>query len=378
MSVYDAIVVGAGVEGSSAAYHLSKNGKRTLLLEQFPLPHSRGSSHGQSRITRKSYGKDEFYTDMMMEAFPLWEQLEKESGTSLYRQTSLLLVSGPSDRNVEETQHALQTRNIPHQIIPSGRELKEKFPNLEYPDNYRFLLDYSGGLLYADRAVKAFQNEFKRNGGILKDGEPMLNIYPGDIITVRTTEGEYRTHNLVLCPGPWAPKVLEKIGLNPPLKPIKVIACYWKEKTPGEHGSSRFPTIIHCGGDIYALPAYEYPGLFKLALHSGPESNPDHRDAVDDGWILEKVQKYVATHLPSLEPVPSVKENCMYTLTPDSNPIIDTHPKWKNIAFGVGFSGDGFKLAPVVGKLLCELVTGRTPSYSLEPFRLGRFSKSRL
>lgn len=84
MTIYDVIVVGAGIEGSSTAYQLAKQGKRTLLLEQFPLPHSRGSSHGQTRITRKAYGELEYYTVMMKEAFPLWETLERESGRKIF------------------------------------------------------------------------------------------------------------------------------------------------------------------------------------------------------------------------------------------------------------------------------------------------------
>ena len=55
---------------------------------QFPIPHSRGSSHGQSRITRKAYGEMEHYTVMMKEAYPLWETLERESGTKIFRYTT--------------------------------------------------------------------------------------------------------------------------------------------------------------------------------------------------------------------------------------------------------------------------------------------------
>lgn len=66
-------------------------------------------------------------------------------------------MSEASDRVVEDTKHALHTRNLPYKFIQSGRELKKEYPNLEYPDNYRFLIDYNGGLLYADRALRAFQ-----------------------------------------------------------------------------------------------------------------------------------------------------------------------------------------------------------------------------
>ena len=76
---YDAVVVGAGIMGSCAAYHLAKRGKRVLLLEQFELLHRRGSSHGDSRIIRRTY-PEEVNTEMMMHAYPLWESAQVRKG----------------------------------------------------------------------------------------------------------------------------------------------------------------------------------------------------------------------------------------------------------------------------------------------------------
>ncbi|CAM2104161.1 unnamed protein product [Caretta caretta] len=63
----------------------------------------------------------------------------------------------------------------------------------------------------------------------------------------------------------------------------------------------------------------------------------------------------------------------MYTNTPDEDFVLDRHPKFSNIIIGAGFSGHGFKLAPVVGKLLCQLSVGEEPSYTMEPFGIRRF-----
>jgi len=127
---------------------------------------------------------------------------------------------------------------------------------------------------------------------------------------------------------------------------------------------------------MWGLPFFEYPGLVKVAYHGGHETDPSQRDvsirSADDRY-LEIAVNFVRTHLRGLEPTPSISEPCMYTLTPDNNFILDRHPKWKNIIIGAGFSGHGFKLSPVVGKVLAELAAGRTPSYCLDPFLIGRF-----
>ncbi|XP_022093233.1 peroxisomal sarcosine oxidase-like, partial [Acanthaster planci] len=95
---YDCIVVGAGVEGSAAGYQLTKIGCKTLLLEQFKLGHNKGSSHGHSRITRYAY-QQKHYADMMLECFQAWERLERETGTTLYRNVGLLSVNEPPYRD---------------------------------------------------------------------------------------------------------------------------------------------------------------------------------------------------------------------------------------------------------------------------------------
>jgi sarcosine oxidase len=84
--LFDVVVVGAGAVGSSAAYHLAKSGRRVLLLEQFGIGHERGSSHGESRIIRHSYGSAD-YVSLAPAAFQLWRELERESGANLLTMT---------------------------------------------------------------------------------------------------------------------------------------------------------------------------------------------------------------------------------------------------------------------------------------------------
>ena len=77
---YDVIVAGVGGMGSAAAYELARRGRRVLGLEQFPLVHDRGSSHGQTRIIRKAYFEHPNYVPLVQRSYQLWYDLEQAAG----------------------------------------------------------------------------------------------------------------------------------------------------------------------------------------------------------------------------------------------------------------------------------------------------------
>ncbi|XP_071094290.1 peroxisomal sarcosine oxidase-like [Haliotis cracherodii] len=373
--VYDVVVVGAGVEGSAAAYYLAKRGKKTLLLEQFPLPHSRGSSHGQSRITRKAYPQD-FYTEMMHEATDIWRQLEKEAGWEVFRPAGYLAIGEHNGVFLKDNVSSLTRNDAPFQYLPPP-DFRRRYPMLAYPDNFAAIVDTDGGILRADKALLAYQTMFKKYGGRLIDGAMVTNIRRGNIVTLETPNATYRGRSVIICPGPWASQILRPFGVKLPLKVIRICVLYWKERQPGSHHASKLPTFFEencCDGySIYGLPSEEYPGHVKICLHFGPEIDVESRDQVDVKWVIDLMKTYVRNHFPGLEAAPSIMESCIYTNTPDSHPVIDYLPGSRNIVLGAGFSGHGFKLSPVVGKVLGQLACGETPSYSLTPFRIDRF-----
>ena len=65
---------------------------------------------------------------------------------------------------------------------------------------------------------------------------------------------------------------------------------------------------------------------------------------------------------------------CMYTMTPDKDFLIGPHPQNPNVIVAAGFSGHGFKFAPLIGKILADLAVDGTTAYPIERFRLDRFS----
>ncbi|XP_007935584.1 peroxisomal sarcosine oxidase [Orycteropus afer afer] len=374
----DVIVIGAGIQGCFTAYHMAKHRKKVLLLEQFFLPHSRGSSHGQSRIIRRAYPED-FYTQMMDECYQIWAQLEQEAGTQLHRQTGLLLLGMKEHPELQTIQATLSRQGLEHQCL-SSEELKRHCPNIWLTRGEVGLLDKSGGVLYADKALRVLQDAVRQLGGMVHDGEKVMEIKPGLPVTVKTTSRSYQAKSLVITAGPWTNQLLHPLGIQLPLQTLRINVCYWCEKVPGSYGVSQaFPCFLGLGlapHHIYGLPAGEYPGLMKVCYHHGNNADPEERDCPSAFSDIQDVQilcRFVQDHLPDLEPTPAIMEHCMYTNTPDKHFILDRHPKYDNIVIGAGFSGHGFKLSPVVGKILYELSMKLTPSYDLTPFRISRF-----
>ncbi|CAB3983049.1 peroxisomal sarcosine oxidase-like [Paramuricea clavata] len=381
--IWDCIVVGAGIEGSNTARYSASLGKKTLCLEQFPLPHSRGSSHGQSRITRHSYDK-KYYADMMPEAFALWEQIERMAKEKLFINCGCLTIDSPPYTSINHVRDNLTSNGIKTEPV-SNKELKEKY-RLNFPSGHQGLLEPTGGMLLASKCLAAVQNQFVKFGGVLQDNEKVTDIVPGDIIHVKTNKGLYKTRKLILTPGPWASSLLRPLGIDLQLKPIRTSALYWKVKQSGFTAEENYPCVIDhtpdCvnifNGTIYSLPCYEYPGMIKICLHNGPAINPDARDDVDYSWVEKNTSEYVRRYVMGVEGKPSITEHCIYTVSPDDDCTLDRHPKFDNIVIGVGFSGSGFKISPVVGKILFQLAFGLQPNYDMAPFKIARFQKSRI
>ncbi|XP_016158430.1 PREDICTED: peroxisomal sarcosine oxidase isoform X2 [Ficedula albicollis] len=293
------------------------------------------------------------------------------------RQTGLVLLGPPGEPELEACRRSLGVDEV-----LDAAALAQRFPGFRLQAGQVAVLDSTAGVLFADRALRAAQEVFRRHGGTLRDGEKVLRIEPGPTVTVTTTAGVYRAPLLIITAGAWTGAFVEQLGLRLPLQPLRIDVCYWREKQPGSAGlGSVSPCFLTLGlsqapHGIYGLPSIEYPGLMKVCHHNGSPTDPEKRDQASSSTPrpdIATLSSFISSYLPGLETQPAVMETCLYTNTPDEDFILDQHPKFSNIVIGAGFSGHGFKLAPVVGKLLCELSLGEEPSYNMAPFAISRF-----
>ena len=117
----------------------------------------------------------------------------------------------------------------------------------------------------------------------------------------------------------------------------------------------------------------EYPGLVKICLHNGIEVDPNNRDSANVDELKQFLKTFIGEHFPNVEPEIAIEESCMYTLTPDQNPVIDRIPGKPNILVAAGFSGMGFKIGPVTGRMLADMALDPMKDQEVDSFRIERF-----
>src|SRR4051794_40980060 len=111
---FDAIVLGAGAMGSATAYHLSRDGQKVLLLEQFEIAHKRGSTHGESRIFRYAY-PNPAYARLAIQCKKLWHELEADADELLLRNTGGLDIG-------EDALGKAEVRNVAQALASTGSQ----------------------------------------------------------------------------------------------------------------------------------------------------------------------------------------------------------------------------------------------------------------
>jgi len=371
---YDAIVLGLGGMGSATCDHLTRRGCRVLGLEQFPLVHDRGSSHGHTRIIREAYFEHPDYVPLVRRAFAHWYDLEQRLGRHLLTTSSCLNI-GPTDGELVEgvrasaREHGLAVEEL------TASEICRRYPAFSLEDRYVGMLEQNAGFLYVEAGVQAHIDSALATGRAnLRAEEPVLSWeVVGNGVSVRTGKGIYTADRLVITAGAWATRLLADIGV--PLSVMRQTLLWFAPTRRDLFRRDKLPIYIMDTptGHYYGLPAID-PFGHKVARHYG-EDELQSPDQVD--WQLHEadeqpVRAFLERHLPSAAGPRTRGQVCMYTLTPDRHFVIDRHPRHPQVSFACGFSGHGYKFAPVVGEILADLaMTGKT-SLPIELFRVNR------
>jgi sarcosine oxidase len=346
----DVIVIGAGLMGASAAWHLTQRGLATTVLEQYELDHVRGSSHGAARIFRVVY-KENDYIELARRALTLWRDLEQKLGRELLRAACFVDV-GPANE-IAPFAAALDDAGISYERL-SGREAKARVATYLIPDEWEALFQAESGVLHADACRLGMLDLACRAGAVIETETAVTRLIPdGSGVLVETTRGGWKADVAVVTAASWSNRLLAPLDLAIPLRVTREQVIYYS----CHQASAVFPLLWHVPGDweMYALPNGDRPEL-KVGQHkSGLVVNPDSPPEVDDDR-LEPVREFVREVMPDVATEELRSESCLYASTPDDDFVLD---RIGPIVLGTGFGGHGFKFGSVVGELLADLVAGK-------------------
>lgn len=363
---FDVLVAGVGAMGAATCARLARSGIRVLGVEQFDVPHALGSSGGSTRLIRKAYFEHPDYVPLLERAYELWGELEQQTGRRLFHRSGLLYAGAPDGELISGILRAAAAHHLPIERVV------DRPGPLRWPSHFEALFESDAGFLSCDRAIAAFVEDALRHGAEVHGRERILSWRrDGAGLAVETDRDRYRVGRLVLTAGAWAPRMLG--GLRVPLVVTRqtvhwvwprrpsafeegAFACWAvQDDAPGFRG-------LYYGFPLSSAAASAGPLGLKLGHHArGEEVDPDTLDRSPRPEDEAAIRTALAKFLPDADGALLASCVCLYTLTPDGHFVVDRHPEHEAVVMACGFSGHGFKFAPVIGQALAELSTnGRT------------------
>jgi sarcosine oxidase len=359
---HDVIVIGLGAMGAAALWRLSaRPGVRVAGIEQFEPGHGRGASHGESRIYRTAYMEGAAYVPLMRAARRLWADLEAETGAALLVPTGCLTLGPPDLPAITGAVASARAHGLSYELLDLAA-LAARYPQHGgLPAGTVGLREPAAGVLRPERAVTAMVAAAAARGARVRSG-----VVTGiDGTRVRLADRVLTARHVVVAAGGWTARLVPELAAV--LRPVRRVQGWFPVRAAADFAPARFPVFLReTGGEVwYGLPCLD-GGTVKVAVHypstvdepvdpaAGPRP-PDQADA-------DALAALVRTGLPGLLPRPARLVPCTYTLSPDEHFVIGRRTDRPHTTVLCGFSGHGFKFAPVVGEIAAGLaLDGETP-----------------
>ncbi|MDO9403792.1 MAG: FAD-binding oxidoreductase [Polaromonas sp.] len=407
----DVVIIGGGITGCATAYYLSRLKLSVALLERGEVANEQ-SSRAWGFIRKQ--GRHPAEIPMAAEASRLWSTLSHELQADLEYVRKGILTPASSEADEEIAQqgarlaagHGLSTRFV------SAADIRTLLPQMQG--------QWRGGLYTPDdghgepvKTTRAFANAAVNNGARLFQniGASRIEVSNQRVTAVDTRQGRIRTGAVLCAAGMGSGNILKQVGLSLPIHGIRITVLETQPATPFTELAVWAPQVafrptrrgtfyVSSGyraktGDLdVTLDGIRHFGKFFHQLRSNPTAlnirvgmpllrSLDTR--IDDTAQAEppanariaayNLRQFLAAfpHLGPLQPMRTWAGQI--DATPDMIPVIDTVPGIPNFHVATGFSGHGFALGPVSGKLLSEQIATGAASLDLHAFRISRFAE---
>ncbi|SHO65552.1 sarcosine oxidase [Pseudoxanthobacter soli DSM 19599] len=392
---FDVAVIGLGAMGAAAAAHIAARGQSVVGIEAFYPAHELGSSHGDSRIIRLGYFEDPAYVPLLRRAYANWRALEARVREDLLTVTGVLQLGRPDSPIVSGSRQACELHGLPFTVFEPD-EVRARFPAFALDDDEVALLEPEGGYLRPEAAVMAHLKCAARDGAVLRFGERVTAIEPGDAgVTIVSDLGRVRARKVVVATGPWIAELVP--SLKGVAKPIKQVVAWFQPRDSFATALGRMPVFLRdesifrsdrsdlddknmlphsnlerflvdqmVPSDRKALEGeagsfFGFPVIGRDAVKVGKhchffeEIDPDRPNPAVDDRDTAVLEDFVARRVPGAAGVRVATSTCRYTLLPGENFLLDHVPGEPNIVAASPCSGHGYKFASVIGEILADL-----------------------
>ena len=360
MKKFDVVVIGAGINGAASAWALARQGASVCLIEQFQIAHTRGSSHGHSRIFRLSYGNVE-YLRMAQAALLGWRELEALSGMQLLKTTGGLDFAAPDNQSLADCIASCKAAGVAHEVL-SARDVKQRFTPFNLPNDWIGLWQPDAGVLNATLAVATLVGMAAQAGVTVLAHATVDAITPlADGALLRVTQGGQATQisaaKVVIAGGAWMNQLATPLGCTLPLTVTQEQVAYFAMKNPVRYQAEVFPVFIDHTNQNYGFPIDGAAGMasaIKVASHrSGDITTATTRSGLVDAANIAFLSNWLGTLTEDVAALtPLHAQTCLYTNTPDNDFVMGALPQHPTIFVLSACSGHGFKFGVETGRMM--------------------------
>ena len=370
----DVAVIGVGSIGAMALWRLARAGVRAIGLEQHSPGHGFGGAGGETRYFRTAYAEGDAYVPLILASYKLWSELERASRAKFVWNCGFITISAQTDSRFAKAKECADATGIAYHIF-DGQEAGRRYPQHHFREDDFVLFDRLGGLYASEYAIACAAAVAEEAGAAIHRDAKVDRILPDERgVTIVAGDRSFRVGRVVVTTGGWASELLPEV--NDVLMPKRTWQSWYFAEDPERFLPERFPPFGRTFGGMrfHGAPTIDRRFVCIGAVEELPErivdNDPTGPRVLPDMSI---VNDYVREYFNGLRPDPVRVMPALDGYTVDNNPIIGFRGSSPRVVVLCGFSGHGFKLAPVMGQIAADLVLTGSSDQLIDELKLERF-----
>lgn len=338
-------------------------------------------------MVRWTYFEHPSYLPLLARARMRWEELEELARVKLIHRCGVLYAGEPGGEVIKGVRRSAAEFGIEIAELDAPA-MRSRFPQFALPEGMAAVLEPGAGFVRPEAAVLAQLRLAEGHGATLHEGERVEQITEiGGSVQVETDAEVYHAGAVVVTAGAWSGRLASSCRAD--LRPTRQVMAWIDagERAPLASEPHCPVWFIEDGarGAFYGIPAWSrdprsleahLPIGAKVARHlPGETIDPDAARRAPTEEEVADLRDAMDRLVPGARGVVSGAAHCMYTMSPDSHFIVDRVPGMQRTYLAAGFSGHGFKFAPVIGEILAGLVLRGGTGHDIHFLRAGRFAR---